>query len=43
MTAPGPLGGWTVADVCECRCHRVGNPEDVLCRCRDCVEGVEEQ
>ena len=41
MTAPGPLGGWTVQDVCECRCHRVGNPEDVLCR--GCGDGVEEQ
>jgi hypothetical protein len=35
MTEPGPMTGWPATD-CPCRCHRVPNPEDYLCRCRSC-------
>ncbi len=41
MTAPGPMGGYYLSDLCSCRCHRVGNPEDVFCLCRDCGEDDE--
>ncbi len=43
MTDPGPYGGGTIQDVCDCRCHRVGNPEDVMCRCRDCGEDLSDE
>lgn len=43
MTAPGPMDGWTIQDICPCRCHRTGNPEDYDCPCRDCGEGLGEQ
>jgi hypothetical protein len=43
VSAAGPVGGYTIRDLCDCRCHRVGNPEDIACGCRDCGEGLEDQ
>jgi hypothetical protein len=36
------MGGYTITDLCSCWCHRISNPEDVMCACGDdCGEGLE--
>jgi hypothetical protein len=44
VTDPGPYGGYTIRDVCACQCHRVGNPEDVMCGCNgdQCLDWEDE-